>query len=62
MVPYEDRFRMIEARCSAFAAELLRELRHHPKLAELLTELETIGGPIYRGDVEQALMRINKKA
>ena len=61
MAPYEDRFHMLEARCTAFAAELLRQLEHHPKLPELMGMLEAIDGPIYRGDVETALLRFNAK-
>ena len=60
MAPYESRFRLVEARCSRFAAELLRELQGHPKLAELLTMLESIDGAIFRGDIEHALSELNK--
>ena len=36
----EDRFKSVEARCSGFAQELLRQLQHDAQLAELLAELE----------------------
>ncbi len=61
MAPYENRFRLLEARCSPFAADLLRQLQHHAKLAELMDMLESIDGAIFRGDVEQALARLNKE-
>ena len=61
MVPCENRFQLLEARCTTFAAELLRQLKHHPKLSELMGMLEAIDGPIYRGDVETALLRFNAK-
>ncbi|HET7596550.1 MAG TPA: hypothetical protein VFK15_06425 [Burkholderiales bacterium] len=61
MAPYENRLGMLEARCSVFAAELLRQLHHHPRFSELMDILEAIDGPIYRGDVENALMQVNEK-
>ena len=39
---HTDRILIVERRCSKFAAELLRDLRRHPKLPRLLAELEKI--------------------
>lgn len=61
MASYEDRFRMLEARCSPFAAELLRQLRTHAKFPELMQRLEEIEGTIFRGDIEQIFAELTSK-
>ena len=53
-------FDMVMARCSAFAAEFLRDLEHHPAFPEVLKKLSQIDGPIFRGDSEHALLEILK--
>lgn len=55
----EDRFMSVEARCSDFAAEVLRELKQHPRLFELLAALEKIDGPIYRTDIDSVLATLD---
>jgi hypothetical protein len=60
MAPYRDRLKILEARCSGFAAELLRDLEGHPKFPELVSKLEQIEGTLYRGDVEQAFYELTK--
>jgi hypothetical protein len=47
-------------RCTAFAAELLRDLMHHPAFPGILVKLVQIDGPIFRGDIEHALLEILK--
>lgn len=61
MAPSEDRFRMLEARCSPFAAELLHQLRTHPKFPELMQSLEEIEGMIFRGDIEEIFAQLTAK-
>jgi len=61
MAPYEDRFRIVEARCTAFAKELLLELRNHPQFLKMIERLERIDGPIFRGDVEAAFLAVSNK-
>lgn len=60
-MPPPDRFSLLEARCSAFAAEYLRELRTHHALSEIMARLERIPGPIYRLDIEQAHFEATKQ-
>jgi hypothetical protein len=58
----DDRFKLVEARCSSFAAERLRELKEHPRLFELLTELEKIDGPMYRIDIDSVLATLSRES
>ena len=59
MAPYEDRYRIVEARCTAFAKELLLELKKHPQFPKVIERLEQIQGTIYRGDVEAAFLAVS---
>ena len=56
---HTDRILIVERRCSKFAAELLRDLRRHPKLPRLLAELEKMEGTIFRSDVEKLFFKLN---
>ena len=58
----EDRFKSVEARCSGFAQELLRQVQHDAQLAELLAELEKIDGIVFRSDIEAALPTLRKNS
>lgn len=60
MTPGQERLSMLEARCSPSARELLRDLRGHPKFAELISKLETIEGTLFRGDIEEACVELTK--
>ena len=55
-----DRFKVLEARCSVFAADLLSQLENHPSLPELLSLLEQIDGQLYHSDIEFALLTLRK--
>jgi len=56
MTFFDDRVAKLEARCSPQAEAFLHDLRGHPEFAQLVSKLETIGGPIFRDDVEHALL------
>ena len=60
MASHQDRLQVLEARCSGFAVELLRQLQKHPKFPELVTKLEGIQGNLYRTDVEKAFFELTK--
>ena len=61
MCPPPDRFSLLEARRSAYAAEYLRDLRMHHAFPEIMSKLERIPGPIYRLDIEQAHFETTKQ-
>ena len=61
MTSYQERLRILETRCSGFAAELLRDLQGHPQFPNLVSKLEQIDGTLYRVDVERAFYEITKR-
>ena len=61
MTSYQERLRILETRCSGFAAELLRDLQGHPQFPKLVSKLEQIDGTLYRVDVERAFYEITKR-
>ena len=60
MATGQERIAVQETRCSPSARELLRELRGHPRFAELVSKLEEIDGTIFRGDIEEAFAALVK--
>jgi len=60
MAPGQERFAILEARCSPSARELLRGLGGHPKFADLIRKLETIEGTLFSGDIEEAFVALIK--
>lgn len=59
---YDKRVKSVEARCSGFALELLRDLKVHSKFANLISELEKLDGHIYRVEVEAIFFRLTTHA
>jgi hypothetical protein len=60
MAPGQERFAMLEARCSPSARELLRGLRGHSKFSELISKLEPIEGTLFSGDIEETFVALIK--
>ena len=59
--PYQERLKILEGRCSPFAAELLRDLQDDCDLPLLVAALERMTGSIYRSDIEAAFMEIRTR-
>ena len=55
---HNDQVFIVERKCSKFAAELLQDLRRHPKLPQLLERLRVIEGIIFRSDIENAFLAV----
>ena len=62
MASHQERLKILETRCSGFAAELLRNLQGHAKFPELVSRLEQIDGTLYRADIERAFYELTKQA
>lgn len=56
---HEERYAALMSRCTDFAAALLLQLQHHPKLPDLISQLEPIHGLILRIDIEKEIAALS---
>lgn len=57
MTDLEDRIASLRGRTSRGAWLCLRQLRHHPKFAELLAQFERLGETLLETDIEPNVRR-----
>jgi hypothetical protein len=58
MADLDDRIAALSERISRSALLYIHKLRDHPKISELLTELEVLTGSLIETDIDQAFRRV----
>jgi hypothetical protein len=58
MADFDDRLAALSGRISRSAWLYLQRLSDHPKISELLSELEALNGSLIETDIDQAFRRL----